>query len=141
MTDAQPGRRDRPEAAQPTVLVVEDETLVRMAISLDLADAGFRMIEAANATEALDVLEAHQVDLVFTDIRMPGAIDGLALMREVRRRFPGLPVILTSAHAELSEQARDGAALVPKPYSARTVLSLISQRIGRRAAEDGAGAI
>ena len=140
MTEPQAGRRDQRTSVQPAVLVVEDETLVRMAISLDLSDAGFRVIEAANATEALDVLEAHHVDLVFTDIRMPGAMDGLALMREVRRRFPDLPVILTSAHAELSEQARDGAALVPKPYSARAVLSLITQRIGRRAAEDGAGA-
>jgi two-component system, response regulator PdtaR len=72
-------------AHHPVILIVEDELLVRLSAVAMLEDAGFRMIEAANGDEALELLEADSdVQLLFTDIHMPGAINGLALAKRVQ---------------------------------------------------------
>jgi CheY-like chemotaxis protein len=89
-----------------TNLVVEDEILIRMDISQELARAGYAVIEATNAAEGLAILDAgHAVDLIFSDVRMPGPIDGLGLLGIVRQRFQSIPVVLTSGHASLDEVA------------------------------------
>src|ERR1700741_695356 len=86
--------QDTIELPQPqeTILVVEDEVLVRMPISQYLRDCGYRVIEAANAQEAVTVLSHEEtvVDVVFTDIEMPGALDGFGLAKWVREHRPGV---------------------------------------------------
>src|SRR5262245_30312992 len=104
----------------PTVLVVEDEVLIRMAVSDYLRDCGYRAVEAGNGDEADTVLKADpHIDVVFSDVSMPGEIDGFALAQWVRRERPAVRVILTSGIGktarEASELCGDGP-LLDKPY-------------------------
>jgi CheY-like chemotaxis protein len=81
------------------VLVVEDEAFIRMDAVDMLCSAGFDVVEAANAAEAIKVLELHSdIQLVFTDIDMPGAMNGLELAAAVRDRWPPVKIIATSGH-------------------------------------------
>src|SRR6202012_5184066 len=102
---------------RPAVLVVEDEALVRMYAADVLEDAGYEVIEAGNAEQALAQLEARpDIEGMFTDINMPGDMDGFALPREVFRRRPDVHLILTSGRMRLDRTAvPDVAAFVPKP--------------------------
>jgi CheY-like chemotaxis protein len=88
---------------KPVVLVVEDESLVR-ACALDMvAAAGFEAISAADADEAIQLLESrNDIRAVFTDIQMPGSMDGLRLVRVVRSRWPPVALIVTSGQRGLS---------------------------------------
>ncbi len=86
------------EQARATILVAEDEVLVRMTLADQLRDAGYAVIEAANGHEAVDVLRTAPVGFVVSDVRMPGSIDGVALARLVRAEYPATKIILTSAH-------------------------------------------
>ena len=88
-------------AAHPRVcvLVVEDEFLIRTMVSDDLREAEYEVIEACNADEALAILRSGAgVDLIFSDVRMPGTLDGLELLAMVRARDPAFPVVITSGH-------------------------------------------
>jgi CheY-like chemotaxis protein len=119
------------------VLVVEDDTLVRVMICEDLRDAGLSVVEAATADEALSYLGAGQrIDLVFTDIQMPGRLDGIGLARLLRERHPALPVVLTSGTAVPPDDL-DGALFLPKPYDHRRVAEIALELTGpqRREAE------
>lgn len=103
--------------ARYAILVVEDEVLVRMVIADRLRDAGFTVIEASDAREALEVLRLSTVSirLVLSDIRMPGATDGCGLARIVRSEYPMIKIVLTSGHVStLSEVEHDG--FFRKPY-------------------------
>ena len=104
----------------PTILVVEDEILVRTVIAAYLRDCGFDVVEAGNANEAVRVLEAGiQVDIVFSDVNMPGSLDGFGLAQWLRRERPGLKIILTSGAAQGAKDASDLCAHAPilaKPY-------------------------
>lgn len=103
-----------------TVLLVEDDFLVRMNTSACLSDCGYRVIEAANADEAVGVLKDKEVDLIFSDIRMPGSMDGIGLADWVRRHRPHIPVILTSGYWDVADRARellDGQEPLAKPYT------------------------
>src|SRR5271170_2167328 len=106
----------------PVVLIVEDEALVRLSAVGMLEDAGFRMIEAVNSREVLELLAADSdVQLLFTDVNMPGAIDGLALAHEVHDRWPQIPIMVASAKRE--PQPGDlpvGSRFEHKPYSLDT---------------------
>ena len=83
----------------PVVLIVEDEPLVRLGAVQAIEDAGFEVIEAANADEAIRILENRSdIRVVFTDIHMPGSIDGLKLAHAVRDRWPPIKIIVTSGH-------------------------------------------
>jgi len=85
---------------QLTVLIVEDEVLIRMLLSEALRQEGYAVVEAATADEALSVLESSSSpDVLITDVRMPGSIDGFELAAYVRRTKPELKVIITSGHA------------------------------------------
>jgi CheY-like chemotaxis protein len=111
-----------------TVLVVEDEFIVRMTIAEYLRDEGYDVIEAATADEALVVLEKRtDIDLVFSDVRMPGSIDGCELARQVRTRWPALPVILTSGYSEelLTARSLCEDIVVPKPYRPQAIVTTI----------------
>ena len=131
----QPEAKSR--ARTPSVLVVEDDPLVRVAICEVLRDAGLCVIEAASADEALSYLGAGQrIDLVFTDIQMPGRLDGIGLARRLRSRDPVLPVVLTSGTA-ISPDDLGGALFLPKPYDHRRVAEIVLLLTGpkRREAE------
>jgi CheY-like chemotaxis protein len=112
------------ERIVPVILVVEDEALVRFAAVGMLEDAGFRMIEAVNGDQALELLTANSdVQLLFTDITMPGAIDGLALVREVRDRWPHIAIMVVSAkQVPYAEELPAGSRFEQKPYSPDTVV-------------------
>ena len=121
-------------AESKTVLLVEDEILVRLAMAADLADAGFNVIQAAHADEALRVLQRMVVDLVATDITMPaGSIDGLALVDRVRENWPEIKVMILSSHVrpELRFDAAD--VCLTKPEG----LGLIVDCVRKLLAEDG----
>ncbi|KAA2237876.1 response regulator [Salinarimonas soli] len=103
----------------PTViLLVEDEPLVRMLGTDVLEDAGFLVVEAMDAQDALAQLEAHpEVDILFTDVQMPGELDGVALARIVHDRRPDVRLVIASGRARLEPQdIPDNGRFVPKPY-------------------------
>jgi len=119
-------------AAEPrmVVLVVEDETLVRMFMADFLDEAGFKVFEAVNADEALSVLQARpDVQVVITDIEMPtGSMNGLKLAQTIQERWPGIGVVISSGRErpgpdDLSEKV----AFLAKPYLPDTVINLIRQ--------------
>jgi CheY-like chemotaxis protein len=117
------------EAVQ-TVLVVEDEILVRCQIAAYLRDCGYRVIEAVHADEALIVLQQPDLDVhvVMSDVEMPGSMDGFALARWVRTERPGLPIILCGSAAKAADTAadlcEDGPAMT-KPYEPKALLDRI----------------
>ena len=83
------------------MLIVEDEFLLRMDAVDMIAAAGFEVVEAANADEAIEILEARRdITVVFTDIQMPGSMDGLKLARAVRGRWPPIKIVATSGHLQ-----------------------------------------
>jgi len=109
------------------VLVVEDEILIRMAIADSIADAGFVVYEAANADQAILILEAHpDVRALFTDIDMPGSMDGLKLAAAVRDRWPPVKIIITSGHVKIRpEDLPVDGKFFAKPYDASKVVSTL----------------
>ena len=97
------------------VLLVEDEALVRPATAEQLDDLGCDVIEASSAAEAISILESRSdITLVFTDVNMPG-MDGLALAAAVRKRWPPIRLLVTSALA-VRDRVPEGAQFLPKPY-------------------------
>lgn len=125
-------------AVQQTVLVVEDEVFVRMVISDYLRGCGYKVIEAASADEALIVLQHTEidVDVVFSDIEMPGSMDGFGLSKWLRAQRPTVDVILTgnvtraaNAAAELCESGP-----LPKPYEPQIAVDRIRRLMALRAA-------
>jgi two-component system, response regulator PdtaR len=114
------------------ILVVEDEVLVRVLVAEELRLAGFSVIEAGRADEALTFIKAdEQVDLVFSDIRMPGSLNGLQLAEILRDRYPDIPVILTSGNA-FPGHIGIVEAFVPKPYEVAAVIALISEILAEK---------
>lgn len=101
------------------VLVVEDEVLVRMGIVMHLEDSGFDVYEAADADVAVTILAATPtIRLMFTDIDMPGSMDGLKLAEAVRRRWPPIKIVVTSGHRWAApEDLTTDALFFPKPYN------------------------
>jgi CheY-like chemotaxis protein len=125
-----PGPPKTAPEGRPRILVVEDEFLIRLLISDALRDAGFDVIEAFNGDEAIDILSTAPVDLVLSDVRMPGAIDGLELLRLVRETLPALPVILTSGHLAPDEALAKGATrFLAKPYLIDGAVTLVSTEL------------
>jgi two-component system, response regulator PdtaR len=112
---------------QASVLLVEDEPLLRAVTSERLRDEGFRVIEAAAAPDAIVLLEKYpEIDVLFTDVNMPGPLDGLGLATQVRQKSPHLHVIMTSGEwAPTNAQIPDGAVFVQKPYSLEALAQLL----------------
>jgi len=109
------------------ILVVEDETLVRM-MGVDIVeDAGYRAIEAASAEEAIAILErAPDVRLMFSDVDLHGGMNGVALAELVHSRWPNIRLLLTSGHHDLaSRDLPDDGRFVPKPYTSEVVVGQI----------------
>src|SRR5580700_10413414 len=107
----------------PAVLIVEDEPLVRIGAVNIIEDAGFKVIQAESADEAIRVLECRgDIRVVFTDIHMPGSMNGLKLAHAVRNRWPPIKIIVTSARSQVSEQELpEGGRFFAKPYEATQI--------------------
>jgi len=122
--------------SRPVVLVVEDEVLVRMVIAEYLRDCDYMVIEAGSAVEAVALFKADvEVDVVFSDIQMPGTMDGFALSKWVRQNRPGVKVILTSGAASAADKAADlceDGPLLQKPYESEEVGRRIKQLLATR---------
>ena len=107
----------------PTVLIVEDEFLIREMLKEELEDAGYRVISVSNADQAIRVLEQREdVHLVFTDINMPGSMDGLRLASCVRDRWPPVHIIVTTGRAK-PQRLPPNALFIAKPYLGRNVVA------------------
>lgn len=132
----------RPANLNPTpnalksILVVEDEVLIRLAIAEYLRECGYKVHEATHAAEAVAVLESPEVsvDIVFSDVVMPGEMDGFGLARWVRANRPGVEVILTSTvdrSAEVAGMLCEAGPLMKKPYEPQSVVERIKQLLAK----------
>ncbi|WP_180982719.1 response regulator [Stutzerimonas kunmingensis] len=114
-----PVEDDSPDASAGTVLLVDDDEEVAALVGEMLEHLGYRVTHAASATDALGALQnGCQVDIVFSDVMMPGGMNGVELAREIRTRDLGVPVLLTSGYAEAAQQsaAAEGVHVLAKPY-------------------------
>src|SRR5882724_3265093 len=109
MAAAQSYRFPDPKERIATILVVENEVLIRLAVAEYLRECGFRIVEAVNAAEAIRVLQMKHtlIDLVFSDLTMPGKLDGFGLAKWVRRHRPELQVLLVSSDKKRAEAAKN----------------------------------
>lgn len=124
-------------ATAETVLVVEDDVLVRLVIAGYLRDCGYRVLEAASADEAVQLLQRGeaQVDVVLTDVEMPGEMDGFALAQWVRRERPDIEVVMAGTPARAADAAGDLCEQGPtqtRPLDPSAVLSRIRRLLAQR---------
>jgi len=122
------GEPARPSAA---VLIVEDEPLIGMGAVYLVEGAGFKVYEAGSAGAAVALLELHkEICLIFTDVDMPGSMDGLKLAHYVRRRWPPVKIIVTSGHIKVTEESLPaGAIFLPKPYDPTEIAHKVRELI------------
>jgi len=117
---------------RPIILVVEDEVLVRMMAVMVAEDSGFEALSAATADEAIKILESRSdIRLVFTDVNMPGSMNGLRLAHAVRDRWPPVELLVTSALGNVT--AKDLPArgrFLSKPYDVATLSETFQQMAG-----------
>jgi CheY-like chemotaxis protein len=113
------------------VLVVEDEALIRIGMVDDLEQAGFTVLEAQTSDEAMRLLRGHpEIQVLFTDINMPGSMDGLRLAETVHDRWPPIKIIITSGGVRLRQgDLPDDALFVPKPYDNNDVISALREMV------------
>jgi CheY-like chemotaxis protein len=114
------------------VLVVDDEPMVRIVATEGLEDAGFSVIEACSAEHALALLQTRgDVGALFTDVNMPGAMDGIGLARRVHELWPGVRIVVTSGRG-LPEPVPDDGRFLRKPYSVDELAHVITEAAERR---------
>lgn len=119
--------------AVTSVLVVDDEPLVRMCAVEMLMEAGFAVVEADDAESALERLEEHpEVSVLFTDINMPGAFDGLELARRVHAKRPDVQLIITSGRGRPAQSDLSDGEFVLKPYEVAAISRMIRGAAARR---------
>ncbi|HEY0414047.1 MAG TPA: response regulator [Allosphingosinicella sp.] len=118
-------------AQNAAVLVVEDEALIRSVAAESLLDAGITSYEAADSEEALEVLEQHpDIGIVFTDVNMPGRMDGLHLAGRVHELRPDVELIVTSGREAVTDRdLPDHGTFLPKPYRLRELIELVGTKI------------
>jgi CheY-like chemotaxis protein len=126
------------ENEQPLALVVEDETLLRLHAAGLLEEHGFAVLEAANAAEALTVLQSRgDVRLLFTDIQMPGALDGMDLVREVHARWPRVLLVIASGRIKPPQaEIPDDGRFVSKPYGAQELFREVDDLMRKSSGSD-----
>ena len=119
----------RPNMPNRVVLIVEDHPIIRMSAIQLIEEAGYDAIEAADADEAIAILAARpDIHLVFTDVEMPGSIDGLKLAHYVRHRWPPVLLIVVSGKAAIEEALLpEGARFFSKPYNENTIIETMLQ--------------
>ncbi len=117
------------EPRRPVVLVVEDDYLLRLDAADMIKAADFEVIEAANADEAIAILESrNDIAVIFPDIQMPGSMDGLRLARAVRGRWPPIKIITTSGQRIIEElDLPEGGRFLPKPYNPTQVNGVLRE--------------
>ena len=110
-----------------SILVVDDEALIRMAMMNIVEDAGYSAVEAANADEAIIMLErCADISAVLTDINMPGSMDGLQLSRLIRDRWPLIGLVVTSGRfLAKAAQMPAGVRFIAKPYTPSEIVSAL----------------
>lgn len=112
---------------RPLVLVVEDEAVIRLNATMMLEDAGFETVEAPTAGQAIRHLEINsRIQIVFTDINLPGSMDGLRLAAAIRSRWPPVELVLTSGRVLVAEKDMPARSLfLPKPYSSQQLIQIM----------------
>jgi len=118
-------------ARRAVILIVEDELLIRLNAVEMIEEAGFEVIEAASADEAIAILEDRlDITVLFTDIQMAGSMDGLKLAAAVRDRWPPIKIVATSGHVKLDpDDLPKGGRFLPKPYSGAEITQLLRELI------------
>jgi DNA-binding NtrC family response regulator len=113
-------------------LTVEDEALISAHLCSVLEDAGHKVIVTFNPDEAIEVLEGRDdIRLVITDVNLPGSMDGLKLAAAVRRKWPPIKIIITTAAGTLAEKDMPAdSAFLPKPWNASQLLSTVDRMVG-----------
>src|SRR5258707_600482 len=121
-------------SGKPLILVVEDEAVVRLMAVIVAEESGFEAISAATADEAIKILESRSdVRLVFTDVNMPGSMDGLKLAHAVRRRWPPVEPLVTSAFSNImAEDLPERGRYLAKPYDVAALSEAFQQMAGCR---------
>jgi CheY-like chemotaxis protein len=116
-------------AKRPVVLVVEDDFLIRMNAAQMIEEAGFSVVEAASSDEAIVILESRlDITIVFTDVQMPGSMDGLKLAAAIRGRWPPIKIIATSGLVDVRKgDLPDGGRFLPKPYSPSQIIGALRE--------------
>jgi CheY-like chemotaxis protein len=114
------------------ILIVEDESLLRLDSAETIEHAGFEVIQAANADEAIAILNARlDIHVVFTDIQMPGSMDGLKLAHFVRNRWPPIKIVATSGQVVAgADDLPAGSVFLPKPYRGAEVVATLRELTG-----------
>src|SRR5687767_7847636 len=124
-----------PDDAPPSILVVEDESLLRLMAVEMFEEAGFRVVESPTAEQALRVLESgEEIAGLFTDVETPSALDGFALARITHQRFPETAILVVSGRR--SPRDRDlppGAEFVAKPYEVKAVIATLNRMLAEAA--------
>jgi CheY-like chemotaxis protein len=116
-----------PAVSIPVLLIVEDEFLVRIVAVQIAEEAGFSVLQAADADEAIRVLQGRSdIRVVLTDIEMPGSMDGLELAQAIRHRWPPIDVVLTSGKMRpAADELPERSHFLPKPYDASELVGLL----------------
>ena len=115
------------------VLIVEDEPLVRLNAADMVEDAGWEPLEAADAQDAVAILDAASVDVLFSDINMPGEMDGVQLASYVHQRWPQIHLVITSGKRYVDEIVLpDHATFLPKPYGIDDLVGVIGRKLNER---------
>jgi CheY-like chemotaxis protein len=117
---------------RPVVLIVEDELLLRINAVEMIEDAGFEALEAADADEAIAILETrHDIRVIFTDIQIPGSMDGLKLAQAVRGRWPPIKIVATSGRVNIRiDDLPEGGRFLPKPYLPEEITGTLRELVG-----------
>jgi CheY-like chemotaxis protein len=116
--------------AKPIVLIVEEDALIRMSAVHMVEDAGYTVVEACNADEAIGILERHSdIRVVFTDINMSGSMDGLKLAHAIRNRWPPIHLIVASG-LNMQDKLPAKGRFVRKPYTAKDITTALDELLG-----------
>ncbi|MEY4708289.1 MAG: hypothetical protein RJB58_2012 [Pseudomonadota bacterium] len=125
------------QATDPiTILVVEDEAVIRMCTASTLEDAGFRVLGADCSAEAIEILSCHaEISILMTDVHMPGQMNGLGLVAQVRRDHPDIRAIVVSGNTSAADASMAGATgFLAKPFLAQTMIQAVNDTIKRHLA-------
>jgi CheY-like chemotaxis protein len=120
-----------PGSGNATILVVEDEVLLRAMVTDVLRGQGYSVVEAANADEAVSILHSNlRVDLLLTDVRMPGSLNGMGLARLVHTKYPFVKVVMVSGQTPDAEFGDMSDGFFPKPYDFSKLIGHIKILLG-----------
>jgi len=112
---------------QATVLIVEDEPLIRLSLAAAAEDAGYRVLEASNALEAVAIISRISIDAMITDVDMPGGLSGLDLAEHVSAVTTAVIVVVSGRRLPACYDLPDRAVFLPKPYDIADILSTVSR--------------